>query len=365
MNLFEKAIPFLFVYFIIVFFSFIQVFSKEKKISFTYIIYPILIIVLAFFASITTSEISPDFFTYQIAFNNIHNAVDIFNIGLAMEYGYIILNKVISNIFFDFNFFLLIFTGLVQLVLFISYKKISPYPILSLLLYFVHYYLGRDLIAIRSSLAYAIILLAIIDYSLNKHLSRYVIGVLIAASFHSSSFISLLLPVFYYLFKNDYKILFKIGFPIALIIGFLLPLDLVFSMAGVFIGTDSIKYEVYFNNENNFYALGVFNLTNVKNMAICFYFYLKNNEARNNEDFLIFSFFLGALGLMALNKLGIVAGRGFSQFVFIDTILIPLCLFENRRYKLQIFSFIVIYAAIMLLANISRDGAYFYKTVIF
>lgn len=361
MELFEKSLPFLSVFCVICFFSFFDLYKRVSDRQIIKVFYILLSLMLSLVFGLATNKISPDYSTYEDAFYRISNTADVYSIRLSMEIGYIYFSKLISLILNDFNLFLVIFYIAVQSVLYKAYSKLSPYPIISLLLYFCHYYLGRDLIAVRSALSYAIVLFSIVSYDRHRNTVRFFLTILFASLFHITALLAVVLPSLYVAFGKSANKLFKYGFPISLLIGVLLSGSFVNNVFGSVFGFDSIRYIVYIENSANFYSLGLINLVNIKNVmiSILFILYFKNH----NGSFLLFSFIVGTLGLLAFNSLGIIAGRGLSQFVFIDTILIPILLTKIQpRYigAITVFS----YALIMLLLNLTKSNAYFYESIL-
>ena len=159
--------------------------SNLKKIHFNFIsfsLYLLLIILVGF-----RSETFGDYCSYVISFFDTPNIIGFFHIyqdySFHFEYGYdaimIISKSIISHHIFHF----FVVGGLSLAITFFCIRKMSPYFFLSILIFFSHVYLLKDLAQIRSGLAASIILLSFY-FLANAKVIKYFSFVLLASSIH-------------------------------------------------------------------------------------------------------------------------------------------------------------------------------------
>ncbi|MFA0031256.1 EpsG family protein [Vibrio sp. 10N.261.49.A12] len=134
--------------------------------------------------------------------------------SLLIEPGYLMLSKFFSYFNVPFVVFYTMISIFGVVVIYKFFNKLSPYPVLCLLLYFLTS-LAFTFEALRQNIALSIILLAVLFY-IKKRTSYYFIAVLIASFFHVSALLMLVVPV---VVKSRYLV--KYAIPL-LFIGMLL-----------------------------------------------------------------------------------------------------------------------------------------------
>lgn len=129
-----------------------------------------------------------DYFSYENIFNHIAATGD----GGNLEVGFVLVNKLVSYLGFDYWAFTLLFTFLIYFVAMLAYPKGNKalvHFLFLLLLYF------QSFNQIRSVLVLSIMLLAIYSYIERKSIIQYLTFVLVAALFHKSALLFLVFPV--------------------------------------------------------------------------------------------------------------------------------------------------------------------------
>lgn len=162
-------------------------------------------------------EIGIDYFSYQIIFENIRDGLDPFWQS-KMEPGYYFLNWIVAKLGGEFESLIILISLLITLFFFKSYPK-NHKAIFHLILWTVVYF--ETFNTLRSMLAGAVLLYAVMSYSREEKLYSYIFLVLLAAMFHKSAFLFLFIPVFFQ--KSFVRSLSKakVVFPLLIVISVL------------------------------------------------------------------------------------------------------------------------------------------------
>lgn len=253
----------------------------------------------------------------------------------------------INNFFFDSNFtvFLLIFALLGVSIKMYSLAKLSPLPLLSVILYLLSYFWLHEYIQIRVGVATGIFLLATKDLA-DKNSKKYFIKAFFAIMFHWSSIV--MIPI-YFLVKCK-KLKVYIFLPI---IGIILNIaqvnfSLVIELALSALGIDPMIYKMYAGYQNN---INVFNVINLSYLLI-FYTITAVILTRKNilNDYEIVLYKIFSIGififfLVSLLNAPVVAFRILEYFMIVLLVLIPLIVVKFKQ-KIFISSFAILYYCI-------------------
>ena len=158
-------------------------------------IYFFLSLLLIFAAGFRVLGQGPDYESYEYFYNQAFSFLTYIknpSLLFAKDPAYFILNSIFSNFGIPFETFLFLFA-----VFFVSLKmraiaKLSNAPIYSAVIYFSYLYWMQDIITIRAGAADAIFLMSIPFLVEKKHVP-YLLMNLLAASFHYSAVVYLLL----------------------------------------------------------------------------------------------------------------------------------------------------------------------------
>lgn len=357
----EKFVPYLFIYLVLASLSLTTLTGKDaKKYQNPFLIFSGLL--LATFAGIRSNSVDPDYKVYNEVFNIIDKG---YELNSNMEVGFVFYNKMISTFSSDFSLFLIVYS--ISSIFFIikSVRRFSPFPILSLLLYFVHAYLGRDMIAIRSAFSYAIIMYAVLEYINSNSWKKLLVYVFSASLFHVTALFSLLvIPILFTYNKLGIRKFTFILIIFTFLLLFLANDYVIFSVFSVILGEKSIVYQTYFLSSTKIFDLGLLNPVNIKNILLCVCLYVYCRGSINNERlFAVFSSYSAAL--IAFHEFGVVIARSAAQIITLDIIIIPIIIsFLNVRERFIAFFGVLLYAMLMLIINLSREGAYNYSQVL-
>lgn len=163
----------------------------------------------------------PDTLVYAVGFTDYTN--DLFSFSFTdkpfgySERGFNFLGIIIKTFTDNPNIYLTIIAGLSLLFLYKDLRLYSILPLIGLCAYLARFFMGRNLIQIRSGLAYVIIIWGL-KYVHKRKFWKYLLIVWIASLFHISAWIAL---PFYFLTNwiNVKKKIILIGLGFAFIIG--------------------------------------------------------------------------------------------------------------------------------------------------
>lgn len=132
------------------------------------------------------------------------------------EKGFYFIGVIVKTFTGDPTIYLLVVSLLTFLFLYIFLKKYAIYPFLGICVYLARFFVGRNLIQIRTGLAYAIIILGV-RFITERDWKRYFTLVFIAYLFHRSAIIAV--PLYFISYINFKKWHVVLIIAIAFIIG--------------------------------------------------------------------------------------------------------------------------------------------------
>ena len=232
-----------------------------------------------------------------------------------------------------------------------NYYRYTPFVFLTLVLFFVHTYLYRDINQIRSAIAAAIGLFLISQIYHREHF-KIMVTISFAGLFHMAS-LSLALVYFLSFFKVTRRRL-VCGYLIAIILGLIgiSPVLLLSILPNL--GHVTTKLVGYAYDPNTADTISLFDLTSIKNsfiflMLIYHWHYLAEKVKYFKVMMLFYS--LAVSWRMAFNDFGIFAARIATFFGVVEVILVPTLLY---LFKQRIFAtiLILVYAFLTLYLNL-------------
>ena len=169
-----------------------------------------MVLLLTFFCGLRGINVGPDYINYIEIFEQVPTINNLFQgyDGIHGELLYLFINSFIKIFTTDSVFIFLFIAFLTTLINIYNFNKYSPFFILSVLLYFSHFYLNKDFIQIRTALSCAILLFTI-PYILNKNFLKFLFIVIIASLIHSAAVV-MLIVYFYSLIEFSKKRIFII-----------------------------------------------------------------------------------------------------------------------------------------------------------
>ena len=328
--------PYLILFFLLFFLSFLCEMSKElERISF-----PILVLILFFFLAFRYGQ-GTDFFGYYVHFSSIKTFSDAIEnpLHIHSEVGMRLLYWLFND-YLTMNFFVAAFS---MMMLFIALRKFQFNRVFSLLIFFPTCYLTYFFSGIRQGIALAIFLGVLLNYLIEGKYKHYFVFVGIAVCFHLSSIIFLIIPFW---LKFDLEQIKKMMI-YSIILGILI---LLFCLGGFF----PIIYRF------NFSLSGITILSYLERI-ISLFIILKladlNHDYDKQDMFLQTLLKLYLLGTCIYFTFGVLnsVSRISIYFKALECILVPYLIWKSDK-KTNIYAYI--FSLIVIVMTIKNIGSY-------
>ena len=360
-------ISYIIFYYQIVFFSYILIYLNNKKIKLLSLI--IIGYILILYAGFRIPS-GGDWYNYRDIFIKISSYDEIFSYNIyAKEPLYLLLNLFIKE--FSENYYLLfiIISFLSISINFYSYKKYTPYFLLSIILYMSFFYYFRELGAIRAGLAYAIFLFSI-QYILKRNIIKFFLLNLIAIGFHYTAILGLIIyPLYTYINWNKTK-LFILLFASILIYILHMPNMIINAIVSVTSNNSFIIFQKIANYQKDsslVYQLGLFNITNIKNILISIFFIYNYNSIKLKNSYftiILLVFIIGTFFRILFSDFGVLAARSATLFNSVEVILLTYTLYLFKQKNIIIF-LLVLYGSLQLYISFTMYEINTFKNYIF
>ena len=235
-------------------------------------------------------------------------------------------------------------------------KFFSPHVGGPILVYFCHFYLNKELNAIRLGLASAILLWAATFIPVRRT-GMFILLVICAAFVHVSSLL-IILPFALYQLRPSRSLYSAVAL-------FLLAFTAFFDIQTLFsylinFGFVGEKINLYLNAEIYNHPLPLFSAVNLKNLffvglALSFWHRI---SSRYEHFELIFCFFFCATFIrIALGDFAIVAGRSYAAISMFEYVLIPFIILSLLGRWMG-YALIVLYALLTLYLNLTDNAGW-------
>lgn len=330
----------MFVYIVIiltlVFFSTMEVLKNGQKDS-KDILFDMLLCFLPITLLVTLRSVGFDYDAYESAFNTLHylSLSEIFS-SIQFEPGYVLLNIIAPN----FIFLLAVFGLITLLFKFQFIAKISPLPVVSLLILFLGSLLNFEMGQIRQAFAMSVLLFATQFFSTSK--PKFIGAFIIAVFFHYSAII------FLFIFFLPKKIIKWYYYLILIIFAFVLYFTLerfIFLIADFLPGFGGTKLLLYYEMEKGKVNISIPILL-IKLILLTLFYMLKPKilESKDPMYELIFNiYFLSLFIYIAFAFFSQISGRGGAYFGIFEIVLIPIILNAIDNALLRMTTFILIF----------------------
>lgn len=243
-----------------------------------------------------------------------------------------------------------------------NYKRYASFISLSLLLFYVHTFIYRDMNQIRSAIAAAIGLFLIAQIATRQHL-RIFVTIFLASLFHLAALCYFV--VYFFSFFRFTRFRAILGLTLSLFIGSI-------GMTKLFVGLlpnlgqITVKLQSYSSSIHG-EEIGLINATNIKNVffmtVLLSLWPVLEKRIQYFKTLLLFMFCWVAWRL-AFNDFGIFAARIGTFFGIVEVILLPAIALAFKP-KLWIAVLLIFYAFLTLAANLIKLDIQGYSASVF
>lgn len=337
------------IYFIISLCSIFELLSKRKS----YLLYIILALLLFLFVGFRTDKVGPDYISYTEIFYKTPTILNYFEnhniyFDFHIEWLFFIFNSLLRQ--FDLNhIYMFAITSFISVFINLYYfKNLSPYFVLSVLLYFSHAYINKEFIQIRVGLASSMLFFSI-KYIYHQNFFKFIAISSLCSLIHLSALV--IIPV-YFLYKLNFRsINYLILILLSIILSFQYDLGYLFTFLS---DINLLPYGVvrYIGSDLH-YDLGLSNLVTVKQIIISLLllFFRRKFTYHKYFEVTLCMYLVSTFWLIIFDDFAIVAARVAALLSFVEVLLIPSFILLFKQ-KFIIYSFIVLYGCYVLYLNI-------------
>ena len=327
-----------------------NIYFKEKKYKIN--LYPVIILLLILFSGLK-SNYGFDYNNYLIHFGEINSLTDFLNTNFEKGYSFLIL--IFKNIGLGFNTFLLFISFFSIKMKEKVFNELSVMPEVSLLLYFMLFYVFNDVEQIRHGISigfcfYSLIFLNKVDA---KSKIYSFILMIFGFLFHTSAL--LFFPIYFIKDRLFNKKTYIIVFVISILLSFINYFDLISLINNCFI------HSTYLTDKIHLYTVdkqSLFTATLLIKLFILLLFCFVSFDKNNKLHRLIFNiYYIGIIYTVILNDIPILVARGTTYMRYSELLMIPFVLSNiknkekaNRKYSYFIVGIIFGYYLIKFIS---------------
>jgi hypothetical protein len=300
--------------------------------------------------------VGKDYFNYLSIFQNINN----FNDFDYLEPGFRALVVILKNLGFTDNSLFFFFAFLSILLLILGIKKTSEYPILSLFIFFLVFYIGYIFNGMRQGVVMGLFVFLLKDIEERKFL-KVLFFTILGMSIHSSA--SFILVGYFFvrlvLSRKNYIILTIILLGLVITNG--LWTGFVIKIMPGFIESRIFSYMQNFDAEVDNIGL----LQRVVILVPFLLYYPKLSSTNKSFEFLFKLYYLGFIFYSIFSFQDMFATRINMLFRVLEVILFPylLTININKYEKALIFVVTIVWGGVILLTELNHPWNYPFVTI--
>jgi hypothetical protein len=350
-------IPYYTIFFMLTFFVFANYIKEFRQIRLLFYIFSVLILIL--FAGLRASHVAFDYDNYVERFVMVPDIGYWFTgefvytfTEVRMEPAYIAVGALIKTFTNEHIWMFLSVAFLSVGIASYNYYRHAHYIFLTLLLFYVHTYFYRDMTQIRSAVAAAVGLFLIIQLH-KKEYYKALLTIVFAGLFHMAALSYLIIYFASFIKITRNKVALWLVF--AVVLGGIGISKVVMSVLPN-LGYITIKLISYASNEQHVESVSLFDVTNIKNLAIMGFILLFWTKLENKSPYfntLVLFMFMATFWRLAFADFGIVAARISTFFGVVEVILVPMFILIFRQKIVATF-FVLIYAFMLFYLNIGK-----------
>lgn len=303
---------------------------------------------LLLFLFLGTRLVGPDLYTYQSYYKitppttYLLQEFQKFSIITLFEPGYLLLNGIARSLnltFIQFNF---LFSFGIVFIFFARLRKYTPFPLMGVLVFMAYGYM-TSFSAIRQTFAASIFFFSLY-YITNNKPHKYLIGILVASTFHASA---LILLIFYFLRNRRIDALWIIAILVTLISSGISGVSSmfaskIFSALPFFSPT---KVEMYLQDSSSSF-FGTVSLIWIATIILCLIFRKKLEQTNENFNLFFNVLWIGlAIFAMAVGFGGF--GRVVLYFKVAFVVIFPALIALLPKHSLKFAGWGVIVAIVV------------------
>lgn len=327
--------------------------------------------VLAILAGVRSSSVGADYNNYRRFFEDFNGVLDggikqilDFN-GYFFEpafAGLIVFSKSLSS---SHVFFFVLVSALTAILMLVGLRRLTAYPLLSLLVFYSYDFFTNFMVAIRFGVAVALTLFVLIFIAKRMHWASLFL-IFSASLFHTSALV-LIIP-FLTSFLNLGRRALSFGFLGTLVVGYLgLGKSIFSALLPSFIPrADSVL--AYISSSKYGETLGFFGLVNIKYIVLMFLtLAFWDRLIKRYRYFSVVALFLfwAVAFRVGLHGLGFIVGRVSALLGIVEIILVPWLCFSVLKSPLASWFLVLSYSFLHLLMILFLHGYTEYSAVIF
>lgn len=300
------------------------VFFEDKKDMYTRGFYVVAVLLLCLLTALRPIGSDSDSRTYTYLYSNVREEF--------IELSFVWLVQLVHAVFDDVRWLFILYALLAIPIHSYGLFRLSPYVLLSLLLWFAHYFLIQDFTQIRVAVSIGLWFVGLIYLCDGKRL-RYLLFVLLAIFFHYSA-VALLLPLFFSNKQLTLKGRFFLGGIVIFVYAlYFAHIDLIVSLPIPYMQNKMEEYEKMRDMGIMGDDINVFNVVFLFRVAMFFYMLLKYSQLVKkypNITLLLKVYCCSLAFYVGLAGLPIVAGRVSELYGGVEIILFPMLLSTVR-----------------------------------
>lgn len=312
----------------------------------------ILFVLMSIFAGIRGIDISNDGANYAYMFDSVYSYSDWFySRNELMAVIIPVTLKYLDIYYYSTVFLCFAFLGVGFKLL--AIKRYSPLPLLSVLLYYSHFFILHEMTQIRIGIAAGILLLTIDDIY-QKKLARFLFKVFAASLFHFSALA--FLPVFFINTKKFNRLFYFIILLAAILLGLAKGVNVFKLIPGL--GNLSSKLAVYDALQNQMNEVNLFNIIMLINIfsVVLQLIFIERVKAISRYSIIVLKImFFGIISLYAFSSIPVIAWRISELFLVISFINLTY-IYYIIRPRFVSSTIIILVALLVMSLNLLRQG---------
>ncbi len=315
---------------------------------------------------------STDYFSYLRIYNDIDNLSQLglftYSISAAtpVESGFALLVIAEKNLVGSFPFFVFAVALLSLSIKFAAFRKLSPYAVLSLLIYVANEYFFKELSQARNALASGIVLYCVL-FVAQRNLVKFVVGIVFAALFHTAAIAAL--PLYWVGYVSS-RLLMTIALSVATVLATLGGIGtLVATSVASLLGLGDTARLVKYLDDRFGEGIALFGGTMMLHLAMSSFLIIMQRRlvaVNPYNRYLIPMYVYGSAAMIAFIDYTTVNSRIRELFcISAAAVILPsvLLLFPPREERVLAYSAVLVYCTVLFIAFSADLGPY--RSVLF